>query len=252
MSADLICRVDTIGFKKFCDDLARISGKSFETVVKAQAGSVLKRVMGKTKAADSAKLRRRAKQVAALERGYFKQRDGSALIFGTRTKMRFWKDYSPKTDRPTVYPINEARLPNEIWSRYRAAVNRITPRMKLFAKKILGARGLSKSTWLNIAQDFGVEYILNAPAYVKKAKSTSKKRWKNSDGAEYFTMHDAFVVMRQRYKNLTENGFAAVILQAAINARMKAFTKDIDAGVFKDAKKRASRYPGIFVTETQN
>lgn len=247
---DLIARVDTVGFKKFCDDLAKISGRSFEDVVKAQAGSVLKRVMSKTKAANTAKLNRRAKQVAQLERGYFPQRDGSALIIGTRTKMRFWKDYSPKTDRPTVYPINYKRLPNEVWNRYRSAVNRIAPRMRDLAKKIKGAKGLAKSTWLNIAKDFGVDYILKAPAYVKNAKSTSRKRWKNSDGTEFFTMADAFVVMRQRYKNLTKNGFAAIILQSAIKARIKAFSKDLERGVFDDAKKRASRYPGVFVTQT--
>lgn len=247
---DLIARVDTTGFKKFCDDLAKISGRSFEDVVKAQAGSVLKRVMSKTKAANTAKLNRRARQIAALERGYFKLRDGTALIVGTRTKMRFWKDYSPKTDRPTVYPINEARLPNEVWNRYRSAVNRITPRMRDLAKKIKGAKGLAKSTWLNIAKDFGVDYILKAPAYVKNAKSTSKKRWKNSDGTEYFTMRDAFVVMRQRYKNLTANGFAAIVLQAAIRARLNAFQRDLKKGVFDDAKKRASNYPGVYVKET--
>ena len=247
---DLIARVDTVGFKKFCDDLAKISGRSFEDVVKAQAGAVLKRVMSKTKAANTAKLNRRAKQISQLERGYFPQRDGSALIIGTRTKMRFWKDYSPKTDRPTVYPINYKRLPNGVWNRYRSAVNRISPRMRALAKKIKGAKGLAKSTWLNIAKELGVDSILKAPAYVKNAKSTSRKRWKNSDGTEFFTMADAFVVMRQRYKNLTQNGFAAAILQAAIRARMKSFSKDLQRGVFDDAKKRASRYPGVFVTQT--
>jgi hypothetical protein len=247
---DLIARVDTVGFKKFCDDLAKISGRSFEDVVKAQAGSVLKRAMSKTKAADTAKLNERARKIAQLERGYFPQRDGSALIVGTRTKMRFWKDYSPKTDRPTIYPISNARLPNEVWDRYRSAVNRISPRMRLLAKKIKGAKGLAKSTWLNIAKDFGVENILKAPAYVQKAKSTSRKRWNNSDGSEFFTMADAFVVMRQRYKNLTKNGFAAIVLQAAIKARISTFSKDLKRGVFDDAKKRASRYPGVYVKQT--
>jgi hypothetical protein len=246
---ELTVDMNTMGFKALCEELAKISGKDFEDVVRFQAGAVLKRVMSKTKAANPAKLRKRAKQVANLERGYFPQRDGTALIIGTSTKMRFWKDYSPKTDKPTVYPINHRRLPGDVWENYRRAVARIAPKMKAFGKKILGARGLAKQTWLNIAMAFGVDYILKAPAYIYKAKSTSKKIYRNSEGKEFFTMRDAYVVMKQRYKKLTENGFAAVILQAAIRARIKAFSTDVNRSVFKDAKKRASRYPGVFVTE---
>lgn len=248
---DLIARVDTIGFKKFCDDLAKISGRSFEDVVKAQSGAVLKRTMSKTKAADKDKLKARAKKIAAVERGYWKRRDGTALILGAPgTGMNFWKDYSPKTGRPTIYPLNNWKLPRKVWVKYRAAASSIRKGASKYAAKLMGARGLAKSTWLNIAKDFGVDYILKAPVYVKNAKSTSRKRWKNSDGTEFFTMADAFVVMRQRYKNLTQNGFAAIILQAAIRARIKAFSKDLERGVFDDAKKRASRYPGVFVTQT--
>ena len=248
---DLIARVDTIGFKKFCDDLAKISGRSFEDVVKAQAGAVLKRVMSKTEAAKREKLQKRAQRIAAFERGYWKRRDGTALIIGApKSGMTFWKDYSPKTGSPTIYPISKAKLPNQIWSNYMAASASIKKASIEYSKKLVGARGLKKSTWLNIAKELGVDYILKAPAYVKKAKSTSKKRWNNSDGSKYFTMQDVFVVMRQRYPNLTANGFAATILQAAIRARMKAFQHDLKRGVFDDAKKRASRYPGVFVTQT--
>lgn len=246
---ELTVDMNTMGFKALCEDLAKVSGKDFKEIVRLQAGAVLKRVMGKTKAANATKLRNRAKKIAALERGYFRQRDGSALIIGTSSNMRFWKDYSPKTDRPTVYPINEWRLPDQVWNRYTQAVNRIAPRMKAMAKKILGARGVSKQTWLEIAKVFGVDYILKAPAYVYKAKSTSKRVYRNTEGKEFFSMHDAYLVMKQRYKNLTENGFAAVILQAAIRARIKAFSTDVNRGVFKDAKKRAARYPGVFVSE---
>jgi hypothetical protein len=240
--------VDTVGFKKLCDDLAKMSGKSFEDVVKTQAGSVLKRVMGKTKAADRAKLNARARQVANMEKGFFPLRDGTAIIIGTRTGKKFWKDYATKTGKPTIYPIiPERRWSDARWARYTAANNRIALKLKEWSKKILGARGFSKQTWLNIAKEFGVEYILKAPAYVQKAKSTSKKIYRNTEGTEHFTMRDAYVVMKQRYKNLTENGFASVILQAAIKARVKAFMKDVDAKVFEDAKKRATRYPGVFV-----
>lgn len=246
--------VENKKFKEFCQQLAKMSGKSFEQVVKTQAGSILKRAMSKTKAANLSELKAKleARELAKMERGYFPNRDGTAIILGTKTKMKFWKDWSDKTGKLTLYAVadKDRRWGDRRWYRYQSANSRIAMKLKKISQKILGARGFSKQTWLNIAKAYGVDYILNAPAYVKKAKSTARKIYKNTEATEHFTQRDAYVQFKQMYRNLTENGFAAIVLKAAIRARIRAFMKDVKDGVFADAKKRASRYPGIFIKET--
>lgn len=242
-------QVSSHGFRQMCDDLAKMSGKDFAVVVKAQAGAVLKRVMGKTKGANMGKLQKRAKEIRNMERGYFKNPDGTFIAIGSRTKAPFFNSPSASGE-PKSYWVGSKNNGNQsVWANYTAHRAAWKARLSKYSRAILNARGFGKSTWYAIAQKIGVEHLLKAPGYVKKAKAVTRKSYDNGDGKEVKNAEEMFVLLRQSYRKLTENGFAANILQAAIRARLKAFKSDINKGVFNDVKKRAQRYPGIFIEE---
>ena len=241
--------IDTRGFKEVCDELAKISGKTFSQVVKVQAGLILKRMVKVTPAADVAKIRKRSRQIANLERGYIKNKDGTEVILsGSRNPtVKFFKEASG-TGGKKSFAVNDPkrRWSDARWARWKSTESRLMAALAGTEKKIMKARGLAKQAWFNIAKDLGVEDIVKAPAYAKRAKARTKKVYENSYGKETVQPELYFVTLTQRYKYLLMTKFVNE-LQYSVTSRLTAFKKELGRGLFEDVKRRASRYPGLFL-----
>lgn len=244
--------LDTTGFRSVCEDLAKISGRDFQTVVKAQVALVLKRCISGTPAANKKKLKEKADRIKAFSYMYLKNKDGTKFVLNPKRNptLKFFKMQSPKDGVERLYALNDPkrRWSNAIWQKMignKAFWDSIASSR---AEGLMGARGLSKQTWFKMAQKLKIDSQIKAPKYVLAAKQRSKKQYDNQDAYEKSKGKEYVATVVQKYRFLTSGKYRSM-LQNAIKSRRLAFNRELKKGLFDDIKKRAQRYPGIFVTE---
>jgi len=246
---DVFIRLDTTGFAKVCEDLAKISGKSFKEVVRVQTGLVLRAMMKYTPPASKKKIAARAQKVSNLERGYLKNGDGSWLVNSEKQHPgRKWlRKISEKTGKMTAYIDDpKRRWSDKTWNQYQEAKARWISKLAGFERKILGARGYAKKTWLKIAEDLGLGSIVKAPGYVKKAQANTRRTYDNGEGSQKEAGDIFFTLLVNRYRWFGMIKFRKKF-QKVIDYRRKAFEIEMEHGLFEDMANRAKRYPGLFV-----
>lgn len=247
--ADVFIRLDTTGFSKVCEDLAKISGKTFKETVRVQTGLVLKAMIKKTPAANKKKIAMRALKVKQLERGYLKNPDNTWLINSEKKYpgTHWLRKISQKTGKLTAYIDGpKRRWSNQTWTAYEESKARWTAKLSDFEQKVLAARGFAKRTWLKIAEDLNLETIAKAAGYVKTARSRGRKKHDNGDGKQKESGDTFFTLIINRYRYFGMIKFKRKF-QAVIDSRRTAFEIEMEHGLFEDIKLRAKRYPGLFV-----
>lgn len=246
--ADVFIRLDTTGFKQACDDLAKISGKSFKDVVRVQTGLVLRAMIKKTPAANKKKIAERARKISQLERGYLKNGDDTFLVNSEkRHPGKHWlRALSPLTGKMTAY-IDDAsrRWKKTRWNAYEEAKARWTSKLANTEQQILSARGFAKKTWLKIARDLNLESLVKAPKYVANARTRGKRVYDNGAGQQKEAGDTFFTLLVNKYRWFGMIKFQKKF-QAVINSRRDAFMTEMEHGLFDDIKLRAKRYPGLF------
>lgn len=246
--AKVFVRLDTTGFKQVCDDLAKISGKSFKEVVRVQTGLVLRAMIKKTPAASKKKIDERAQKISSLQIGYLKNPDNTFLV--NRLKKapdkRFFRQKSDETGKMTLYVDDPSRRWNDKrWNAYQEAKARWTAKLANIGERILSARGLAKATWLKIARDLNLEDLAKAPKYVQKARTRGKRQYDNGDGKQKESGDNFFTLLVNKYRWFGMIKFKKKF-QAVLNDRRQAFMIEMEHGLFDDIKMRAKRYPGLF------
>jgi hypothetical protein len=246
--AKVFIRLETTGFKQACEDLAKISGKSFKEVVRVQTGLVLRAMIKKTPAASKKKIAERAQKISQLEIGYLKNPDNTFLVnrLPKAPDKRFYRQMSEETGKMTLYVDDPSRRwNNKRWNGYQEAKARWTAKLANVGERILAARGYAKQTWLKIASDINLEQLAKASRFVYKAKSRGKRKYDNGDGKQKESGDTFFTLLVNKYRWFGMIKFKRKF-QAVLDARRQAFMIEMEHGLFDDIKMRAKRYPGLF------
>jgi hypothetical protein len=228
-------------------DLMRISGKDFETVMKAELGAALTGAARNTKKATAKSITanhekqpgarydfnyagpesRSGKQYSAADIARAKQRAAERRSKGKNGKLVY---YFSKSNQPKAYPA-------WLWSQIQQA------RAKRLPQKVK-ARGLAASMFVKIGEQLGVE--VKAPAYLRKAAHHKKGE-----------MRELIQVVSKGSGNSYEVGFinslthinkwagAGIAFRKALNARANYFSRAVKLAASKQIKKTLDRYPGL-------
>lgn len=255
--------IDVRGFSLVVQELARISGKDYFDVLIPQVGAVLKSCISLTPARTVGQI---AKRVSA--RGSFiefadgtkisvwKKAGGEEMFFDESTYPQYaakWPKGSPipkMADGKSWHNMSDHRFGGTRWASYQAHKKQRAALLKQWMEEGKAGRGLAKKSWWQIAEDLGLEPGL-AAAYVRKAHAVKD----NHDLGEFKEGFAAKLVERAAAIIEITNANPLVvgkldgrrILEIALLNRERAFMTDLEKGVFQDVKRRAERYPGIFV-----
>ena len=270
--------VDSRGFTRLVADLQKISGKDYDHVLRNTVGRVLGKAIEYT---PSMKPDEIPKRVAAQMRRYntFAE-DGStgkdtsgktprvwrsektAKRWGMETpeQLEYWK-YKPERYTKNIingkkfYILTGNRRWNSPrrWPKYKELMDRQDAAISAAKGKTLAAvknsRGLSKRSWLQIADVLGIP--VKVAGYIRNARPSNGHEYQNGSGTRQISgktiFYEIINTMPTLIRSKSEKLQGSKILTRAIKARISAFTTELKRGVFSDVKYRASRYPGIFV-----
>jgi hypothetical protein len=208
MADSLRTELITRDFSRMLEDLASIDPTiEFSAVVTAEAISVVGSAMSKTKAAT----------VSAINK---REDSRKVLTFGGKAHFisNHWPDY--------------------LWSE----IQRLR---KEHLQTKLGARGLAKQTWFNLASKIGGN--IAAPAYVMAANYRGQQYAQNVSEVKAGSAADFSLTI----KNDSPLGPGARMENALLNAmngRARYFEKNMEHRAFATLASRAAKYPGIYTS----
>ena len=253
------------GFKQLLKELARMSGKTFEEVLKAEAGRVLQRIIKKTPASGvtqtrKVSLREKARLIKENANRSFKFPSGEVIYTHPKTHRRIFLDYSTfdygsgdkkpmvKSGKTIHEMDGNRRWSNVRWQKYLSLEESIKPQAADVARRITLTKGVARQSWVRAAEDLGIDMsLIKFPAYVRKARQLSRRQFPNSEGRRFQTKTNLALSFENAFPQFQNGDYQGNVIRGAINARIKAFNSDMQRGVFNDVKKRADRYKGVFV-----
>jgi hypothetical protein len=263
-------KVDTSVFAALCRNLATISGKEFEPVVMLQIGQLMKACIAITPVRPEGQVTKYASRsanhiefadgtiISNWSRGFPLAGEGVEMFLDLSNfdPSKFTGPKSAaKRKAPTLRGGMSWHMMNaddrhwsaERWARWQTRIAERPAEKRRRVQAALASRGLAKKSWWQIADALGIDPGI-APAYVRNAKSPDGKEYQ--DGfANKMVMGAAYVVQLINQNHLIAGKLNGEwILERAMVSRAKAYNRDLALGVFADVKRRAQRYPGIFVT----
>lgn len=199
-------------FTRAMRELAQMTGVSFGEIIRAETKSILEAASRKTAAAQVKLIESRAREkVARTHNGK------TYLMNGSAHAPRGW------------------RLPDEVW-------RAIQDQIKTGISRRKAARGLSKKSWLQAAQNLGIE--ISVPGYVAKATTPTGDYPENATGQE-ITQGRNFFIQLTNARTYSPSVFDAI--RAALRGRTNFFKKNLRLGVFQKTSEIARKYPGLKV-----
>lgn len=129
------------------------------------------------------------------------------------------------------------RMPNRIWGQ-------ILAQQKAHLQTSLAARGLTKQSWLALANDLGV--AISAPEYVRTATVENHQNTENVETKIRQTLGEYGIAISNHAPLLQFTG-ASQAFFSAVSGRRNYFLKNLSRGVFDDLKSVARKYPGLAV-----
>ena len=200
-------------FTRAMREMAKITGASFQDIIRAETQSILEAAVKKTQAA----------QVKLI----------TARVQGTVARTYKGKTYLMPG---SAYTSKGWKLPDAIWAGIQKQIkNSITKRKE--------ARGLAKKSWMQIAESLGIS--ISVPAYVEKAKTTGGDYPQNATGAEKTDSSGFFIELTN---SRTYSPSVRDAIRAAMRGRTNFFKKNLRLGVFKKTSDIAAKYPGLKAT----
>lgn len=222
------CQVNTKGFEAACLALAKISGKSIEDVVTSELGKVIDRTIELTPAAKVSQIRSRYEtaEFSAQPKELYEPVSASGKRHRTTAHI------TPKGK--LLYKLNN-RYPNILWGR-------IEQRRSDSLRRQIGAIGLAKKSWWNIAKALGLP--VKGGRFVSAIATTGKEYPENFQTSKTVRETDIAVAFINSQPTVNAIGGARA-LQAAINGRVKYFLFGVKKGAFDSLDKIARQYPGL-------
>lgn len=194
--------VVTSDFSRAMREMSKITGFSFADIIRAETKSILEAAAKKTAAA----------QVKLIE----------ANVNAKPVRTLNGKRYFMKN-----------RYPDAIWKALQLQIKNSIKRRK-------EARGLSKKSWVQIAEKLGIE--ISVPNYVAKATTKSGDYPENAKGSEK-QEGNAFHIEITNSRTYSPSVVDA--LRAAMRGRTNFFKKNLRLGVFQKTSELAAKYPGL-------
>ena len=210
-------------FTRAMREMSKITGASFQDIIRAETQSILEAAVKKTKAA----------QVKLIERSVKETRvrtvNGKTYLTNTSSSWRspsWWTPQAPKG----------WKLPGAVW----AAIQKQIKDEIAITK---GARGLAKKSWMQVAQKLGI--TISVPSYVEKAKTEKGDYPEDATGTEKTDGSSFFIEITN---SRTYSGSVRDAIRAAMRGRTNFFKKNLRLGVFKKTSDIAAKYPGLKAT----
>lgn len=194
--------VVTSDFSRAMREMSRITGFSFADIIRAETKSILEAAAKKTAAA----------QVKLIEANV-----NAKPVRTLNAKRYFMKN----------------RYPDTIWKALQLQIKNSLKRRK-------EARGLSKKSWVQIAEKLGIE--ISVPNYVAKATTKGGDYPENAKGSEK-QEGNAFHIEITNSRTYSPSVVDA--LRAAMRGRTNFFKKNLRLGVFQKTSELAAKYPGL-------
>lgn len=237
-------------FHSAITELRKISGKDFETVIKAELGAALTSAVRSTKKATKGSMTksnenrpgaqysfnyagpesRSGKQYSAADVARANQRAAQRRSKGKNGKLVY---YFGRSNSPKVYPA-------WLWQKIQEQ------RARSLANK-MQARGLAASMFVKIGEALRID--VKAPGYVRKAAHHKKGDMRDlievvskGSGANYEV---GFV---NKLTHLNRWAQAGTAFRKALNARANYFSRAVKLAASGKIKKTLDRYPGMAKT----
>ena len=210
MSRSLSMSVANLGLMRAFDEIARTAGVTYEAVVKSETQKILEAASKNTVAAQ-------VKSIEAFVKGKVARTVAGKtyLMAGSAHAPRGW------------------RLRDDAWAAVQAQISASIKRRK-------EARGLSKKSWLQIAEKLG--FNISVPGYVAAATTPRGDYPENAQAQEERNGSD-FSITLSNARTYSYSVFDAI--RKAMNGREKFFKENMKAGVFKNIETIAAKYPGL-------
>jgi hypothetical protein len=228
-------------------ELASISGKDFQQVMRHEVGAILNASVRGTRKATTKSIQsnhdkqpgsryafdyagpesRSGKQYSAADVLRLRQRAAERRSKAKNGKMVY---YFSKSNEPKAYPA-------WVW-------RQIQDRRAKSLKARMGARGLAASMWTKIGSQLGID--VKAPAYVRNAKHHKKggmeemvQAYQKGRGKSY---EIGFV---NALTHLNQWNRVGVVFRKALNARANFFSQAVKLQAKGTIKRVMDRYPGM-------
>jgi hypothetical protein len=248
---------DLSGLSAMVRDMRRLTGASYESVVKETARGVLRLAANYTPTAKPAEEKRKAE--AIVKRRYNTYGGGAVgkeakgvypRISRTKTGGKAWWITGPGKYHEMLGPW---RWPDAMWADYTAEENDRIQDLAVTLKDYPAARvraiGITKQSWLQIGDALGISPLgCTGEAKARAAISAKRGGWPTSTGTETESGPLYFVELINRMPLLVDGSGkmdGSAILQRAIRAREKAFEIELQKGVFDSMDAISKRYPGL-------
>jgi hypothetical protein len=244
--------VDTSGFEAMCRDLSHMGASPFGAIVRMEAGRVLEGAERLTRAPTVGQISERVigkfNNYGAGKYGSAKTREIYPRISNAPIKgHKWWVDRNVSGKRVFYIMNGQRKWSDERWGRYRAEVAAQTHAAQAFFQKAKGARGLSKNSWYQAGLSLGID--INVPAYVKDARPSNGRTYVNARSETVSTADSFYIDLFNHLPAMVDGRLdGAGILQRAVSHEVQYFETLLSKGFFDNVKKRAERYPGVFVS----
>ena len=252
--------LDTSGFMGAMDAAARYigTGDGTDQALRGELGKVLQRAVDYTHAPGEEdfkqrveyRLKRKFNNYAAGEVGTAARKEDPRISNCPGTGKAWW------VEGGKFYLMNDG--PRKHWgdryARYLAEEQDrqadLAMELENYVPKVLGARGLSKQSWVQVGDALGIA-VPGIPSYVRAAITSSNRpspsgtgsRTVSDDGILY-TLENSMQTLISPHK--AEEGLQGeMILQRAFNSRERAIMVGIEKGIFDDLDKALRRFPGL-------
>ena len=194
--------VVTSDFSRAMREMSRVTGVSFAEIIRAEAKSILEAAAKKTAAA----------QVKLIEANA-----NAKPVRSLNGKRYYMKN----------------RYPDSLWAALQLQIKNSIKRRK-------DSRGLSKKSWVQVAEKLGIS--ISTPNYVAKATTKDGDYPENAQGSE---KQDGNAFHIEITNSRTYSPSVRDSLRAAMRGRTNFFKKNLRLGVFQKTSEITARYPGL-------
>lgn len=152
--------------------------------------------------------------------------------------------YTPKSGRAGVKLTQRGFIPYYLRNRYPDVLwGLILDRRKASLIQKLQARGLSRKSWLDIANK--LRLTISFPGYVATAKARTGRDYPEDTRVRLQLQNGKLQIAFQNAQPTVNRIGGSRALQAAVNGRYKFFVQNVARGEFESVAKIAKRYPSM-------
>jgi hypothetical protein len=268
--------VRAAGFRAYCRELARMSGKDYREVLTSELASCVKIAALESPIASKADIERQVQERAGA---HWETNLGewSVNVRNNRGRVWFWDKDSglsraTRVEGPSLPGQAHARqvvsrggfyllfdagpsrghhLPDAIWMDYLASRELRAQIVKERTKEVLKRRGTERLSWLQIGDAVGVNLANVAPQGNLRENmargSAVRGRQYHNGTAQESTSFLRFQITITNASPAAIKRFGQRRIEAAMVRRRRAFDMAMKKGLFGNLHRRARNYPGIFV-----